>query len=90
MSWIDVSVFVCLFDFVEAHAKLEASMKDWDEPSRTAPRGRDVTFTGTPCGWQKEAPCGISYVTEMVESFGRDQDFAFLDESGFQKFKDLR
>lgn len=29
-------------------------------------------------------------MTEMVESFGRDQDFAFLDESGFQKFKDLR
>ena len=41
------------------------------EPSRTATRGRDVTFTGPPCGWQKEALCGISYVREMVESFGR-------------------
>lgn len=66
---IDVTVFLVLCTGTCKARGVHEGLRY--EPSRTATRGRDVTFTGPPCGWQKEALCGISCVREMVESFGR-------------------
>lgn len=82
--WDNFVVFVCLFDFVEAHAKLEASMKDWvsqvgRHPAETWPsqdhRAVDKKKSCEGDGW------------ELTQK--RTKSLLSLEESGFQKFKDL-